>query len=84
MICPTDPAPGIVKTLVAQQQASAYTITYTLAGKTTVVTVPALPPPPIPPITFTCPGTATGTLTGTVIGNLTFNQTGPCVTGANQ
>lgn len=60
VICPTDPAPGIVKTLVAQQQATAYTVTYTQGGKTTVVTVPALPLPVTPtPTASPAPGTFT-------------------------
>lgn len=54
-LCATDPAPNVVKQIVAQQQATAYTVTYTsVAGKVVVVSIPALPPP-----TLNCTGTAT-------------------------
>jgi hypothetical protein len=64
-LCPTgDPAPGVVKSIVAVQQASPYTITYSIGGVLQpAFTVLALPPPPstqplvitctIPPVTFT-------------------------------
>lgn len=60
-VCPFDPIAGIAKSIVAQQQAAAYTVTYTASGSTKkiVVTVPALPPPPPPP----APKTTTYTIT---------------------
>jgi hypothetical protein len=53
-LCPFDPAPGLVKEIDAQQAAAAYTVTFTHAGTTTLVTVPALTA--TPPVT-TPPGT---------------------------
>lgn len=52
-LCAYDPAPNVVKTLVAQQAAAAYTVTVTINGAVTVVPVPALPPSgPVPISTF--------------------------------
>lgn len=52
-LCPYDPIQNVSKTLVAQQTTTAYTVTVTLAGVTTVVPVPALVPPgPTPVSTF--------------------------------
>lgn len=48
-LCAIDPAPGVVKSIVAQQQSSAYTVTYTINGTSTKVTIPALPVTPTPP-----------------------------------
>ena len=50
-LCATDPAPGVAKSIVAVQQAAAYTITYTLLNRALQcrrLQVPAkkLPPPP--------------------------------------
>ena len=46
-LCATDPAPKVAKSIVAVQQAAAYTISYTLLNKPQPpFTVPALPPPP--------------------------------------
>lgn len=41
-LCAYDPAPNVVKTLVVQQMATAFTVTVTLDGTITVVPVPAL------------------------------------------
>ena len=57
-LCATDPAPGVAKSIVAVQQAAAYTITYTLLNKPQPpFTVPALPPPPAR--VLACTGTMT-------------------------
>lgn len=43
VLCKYDPAPGAIKTLVAQQRNSFYTITYTLAGQAQPIkTIPGL------------------------------------------
>jgi hypothetical protein len=65
-LCAYDPDPGVIKQLDAQQQATPYTITYTIAGVVQpVFTVPALPAPPPPPT----PNTMTFSL------SLTYNGT---------
>lgn len=69
--CPAlgnDPAPGVVKSLYAVQQATAYTITLSNGTKKTV---PALPPPPVTTYTVTCPP-FTGTLSGATLTSTSF------------
>lgn len=78
-LCPFDPFVGVAKSIVAQQQATAYTVTYTAAGstKSVVVTVPALVPPAPKTATYKITCTATATVpTGTMPATLSLtNQT---------
>lgn len=71
---PTDPLPDVAKTIVAQQTATAYQVTYNdLSGKPQVVKIPALVAPPVvtspvvttPVVTPSAP-TLLGTFTCTV------------------
>lgn len=59
-----DPLRGTVKTIVAQQQVTSYTVTYVLNGGTVVKTIPALLPlvPTTTTFAFSCPGTIAGTI----------------------
>ena len=70
-LCPYDPAPGVVKSLVAGQQATAYTVTTTQNGHTVVVPIPAhVVPPPSTTYPVTCNGSLVvpaGTPSGTTI-----------------
>jgi hypothetical protein len=47
-LSPFDPKPRSLKGIDAQQQATAYTVRWTQNGTTTVTTVPALKPAPVP------------------------------------
>ena len=68
-LCPTDPIPNFAKSIVAVQQSTAYTISYTLNGKAqTPFTVPALPPPPK---VQSCTGTLTTDSTSAQTLNIT-------------
>lgn len=59
-LCATDPASGVVKSIVAVQQSSSYTVTYTINGTSNTngsptavtVTIPALPA--LPTYVTTC------------------------------
>lgn len=66
-----DPAPGVVKSLYAVQQATAYTVTLSSGAKKTVPALPAKI------YEFTCTGT--GTVTGT-----TFTSSNMACTGVPQ
>ena len=70
-LCPYDPAPGVVKSLVAGQQATAYTVTTTQNGHTVVVPIPAhVVPPPSTTYPVNCNGSLVvpaGTPSGTTI-----------------
>lgn len=66
---PFDPAPYVVKEFDVQQQAKAFTVTYTVNGVQTVKTIPALPT-----YKFTCTGT--GTVTGTTLTSNNLSCTG--------
>jgi hypothetical protein len=75
-----DPDPNVQKELDVQETAVAQPISYVVGGKTTTVTVPALPPPPSTTYSVNCPatfiGTAsipTGATSGTLTGTTTLN-----------
>jgi hypothetical protein len=77
-LCPFDPKPNVAKSIVAQQQTSTYTVTYTLNGGTVTKTIPALIPPPTT-WSFNCPATVTGTVSSTgVLALGTVTLTGTC------
>lgn len=78
-----DPCPGVVKELDVMETSVTQNITVVINGKSSVVTVPALPPAPAVTYTFNCPATMTGTITITSAGvatitasNVTLTQ--PC------
>jgi hypothetical protein len=71
-LCPFDPAKNNIKSIVAQQQVTSYTITYTTGKTSTVVTIPALTP--AVPITnkswlVTCTGVLTMSNSTPIISN---------------
>jgi hypothetical protein len=53
-LCPFDPIPNVVKTLVAQQGTTAYTVGFTLSGQANTKTIAALGPT-TPTITWATP-----------------------------
>lgn len=69
-----DPCPGVAKELDVLETAIAQTVTTVIAGKSSVVTVPALskPPPTSTTYTFSCTGTVGGTITITAAGIATL------------
>lgn len=74
-LCPTDPAPGVTKNVVAQEQAASYTVSYSIGGKAQpVYTVPAISAPP-PPTTTTknCTVTVPSSVTVTINADGSFN-----------
>lgn len=82
VLCATDPAAGVTKSLVAIKQTVAYTVTYSIGGKIQpVVTVPALPvtPPVNPPTTPTV--IWVGTCTMTELSDLSFKSSNCVKTG---
>lgn len=54
-----DPDSGVVKTIYAVEQAQSYTVTWTLSGVTTVVTVPAIAKTPTSSYVISGPVTLT-------------------------
>lgn len=73
ILSPYDPLPNVLKGLDAQQQATAYTVTYSFARNTTTVPIPALPPIPVgPPIAAMCQAMSDGTFVCTAIGAATL------------
>lgn len=67
VLCPSDPAPGVVKQLAGQQLSTAYTVTYTLNG----VLQPIFTVPAIAPKVQNCTGTLTTDSTSAQTLNLT-------------
>ncbi len=69
-LCSADPAPGVLKSIYAQQQAAAYVVSYkTSLGVPATLTIPALvvtPPPVSSAATITLSG-STCTVTGSPI-----------------
>ena len=71
LLCPTDPAPSVTKSVVVVQQATAQSVGYTVNGSHYTFTIPALPPPAKPIIWV-------GTCTMTEYSDLSF-QSSSCV-----
>lgn len=65
-----DPASGVLKEFDVQQQAKAFSVTYSLNGSSFTVPIPALPPPALTPPTYkfscTFPAPTTSPMPSTV------------------